>query len=115
MADWGSRVAEKLPSLTSVPPCVCKEAVAIARDVGAGRIAAMDQHGIDMQVLTTATRRNWSQRAKPLSSLAPRITGLPHLCTRPEAICGLRDIISYSAKSFVATEPCKHLPGHSPA
>ena len=53
MADWGSRVVDK-PALTDNRPGLvsAKEAAAAARDVGAGRIAAMDEHGIDMQVLS---------------------------------------------------------------
>ncbi|HTB13610.1 MAG TPA: amidohydrolase family protein [Bryobacteraceae bacterium] len=57
MADWGSRVEDKPAAFTDGRPHLVspKEAVAAAREVGAGRIAAMDQHGIDMQVVSYAS------------------------------------------------------------
>jgi predicted TIM-barrel fold metal-dependent hydrolase len=54
MADWGRRVEDKPASFADNRPHLVspKEAVAAAREVGASRIAAMDQHGIDVQVLS---------------------------------------------------------------
>jgi len=52
--DWGRRVGDKPAAFTDNRPHLVspKEAAAAARDVGASRIAAMDQHGIDMQVVS---------------------------------------------------------------
>lgn len=54
MADWGARWTDRpdsfgdgLPHLQDHP-----SALKLARDMGAGRIAEMDQHGIDMQVVS---------------------------------------------------------------
>ena len=54
MADWGSRVEDKPSAFSDNRPHLVspKEALAAARDVGASRIAAMDQHGIDVQVVS---------------------------------------------------------------
>jgi predicted TIM-barrel fold metal-dependent hydrolase len=54
MADWGSRVEDKPACFTDNRPHLVspKEAIAAAREVGASRIVAMDQHGIDMQVVS---------------------------------------------------------------
>jgi predicted TIM-barrel fold metal-dependent hydrolase len=54
MADWGSRVEDKPAAFTDNRPHLVspKEAVAAAREVGAGRIIAMNQHRIDMQVVS---------------------------------------------------------------
>jgi predicted TIM-barrel fold metal-dependent hydrolase len=54
MADWGSRVEDKPAAFTDYRPHLVspKEAVAAAREVGAGRIIAMNQHRIDMQVVS---------------------------------------------------------------
>jgi uncharacterized protein len=54
IADWGSRVEDKPAAFTDNRPHLVspKEAIAAAREVGASRIAAMDQHSIDMQVLS---------------------------------------------------------------
>jgi predicted TIM-barrel fold metal-dependent hydrolase len=54
MADWGSRVEDKPAAFSDDRPHLVspKEAVAAAREVGASRIVAMDQHGIDMQVVS---------------------------------------------------------------
>ena len=52
MADWGSRVQEK-PAAHDRPRQVSfPEALRRARDMGEGRLAEMDAHGIDMQVLS---------------------------------------------------------------
>jgi predicted TIM-barrel fold metal-dependent hydrolase len=52
--DWGSRVADRPAAFTDNRPHLVapKEALAAALDVGARRIAAMDQHSIDVQVLS---------------------------------------------------------------
>jgi hypothetical protein len=57
MADWGSRVEDKPAVFTDNRPHLVspKEAVAAAREVGAIRIAAMDRHRIDMQVVSYAS------------------------------------------------------------
>jgi predicted TIM-barrel fold metal-dependent hydrolase len=54
VTDWGSRVEDKPSASTDNRPHLVspKEAVAAAREVGASRIVAMDQHGIDMQVVS---------------------------------------------------------------
>jgi uncharacterized protein len=54
MADWGSRVEDKPAAFTDNRPHLVspREALANALEVGASRIAAMDQHGIDMQVVS---------------------------------------------------------------
>ena len=54
MSDWGSRVEDQPAAFTDNRPHLAspREAVAAAREVGASRIVAMDQHGIDMQVLS---------------------------------------------------------------
>jgi predicted TIM-barrel fold metal-dependent hydrolase len=54
VVDWGSRVEDKPASFTDNRPHLVspKEAVDSAREVGAGRIAAMNKHGIDMQVVS---------------------------------------------------------------
>jgi hypothetical protein len=54
MADWGSRVVDKPAAFTDDRPHLVspKEAGAAAREIGASRIVAMDQHGIDMQVVS---------------------------------------------------------------
>lgn len=55
MADWGSRVQDKAPvdGADNRPHLVpAREAMQLATDVGAGRIADMDRHGIDMQVVS---------------------------------------------------------------
>ena len=55
MGDWESRVTDApvdngRPSLISF-----KDSLALARDTGAGRLARMDEYGIDMQVLSYST------------------------------------------------------------
>jgi hypothetical protein len=54
MADWGSRVDDKPPAFANVRPSLVqpKKSMELARDLGAGRIADMDEHGIDMQILS---------------------------------------------------------------
>src|SRR5580658_6449665 len=54
MAEWGSRVEDKPAGFADNRPHLVspREAACAAREVGASRIAAMDQHGIDMQVLS---------------------------------------------------------------
>jgi uncharacterized protein len=54
MADWGSRVADKPAALSDNRPHLVsqREAAGAALEVGASRIAAMDQHGIDVQVVS---------------------------------------------------------------
>jgi predicted TIM-barrel fold metal-dependent hydrolase len=54
VADWGSRVEDKPTAFSANRPHLVspKEAVAAAREVGANRIIAMDQQGIDMQVVS---------------------------------------------------------------
>ncbi len=54
MADWGSRVEDKPSELTDDRPHLApiKAVMQMAGDMGAGRIAEMDKHGIDMQVLS---------------------------------------------------------------
>jgi uncharacterized protein len=54
MADWGSRVEDKPAAFTDNRPHLVspKEAVAAAQEVGASRIIAMNQHFIDMQVVS---------------------------------------------------------------
>ncbi len=53
LADWGSRVHD-MPHPNSDRPSLVsfKTAMGLAPDLGANRIAAMDEHGIDMQVLS---------------------------------------------------------------
>lgn len=53
-ADWGSRVEDKASTFTDNRPHLMspKEAMGLAGDLGVGRIAAMDEHGIDMQVIS---------------------------------------------------------------
>jgi predicted TIM-barrel fold metal-dependent hydrolase len=62
LADWGSRVEDKPAAFTDNRPHLVspKEAVAAAREVGASRIVAMDQHRIDMQVVSYSS---WPQLA----------------------------------------------------
>jgi uncharacterized protein len=54
MTDWGSRVEDKPAAFTDNRPHLVSPRVAgaVAREVGASRIAAMDQHSIDMQVVS---------------------------------------------------------------
>ncbi|NMM04085.1 amidohydrolase [Paraburkholderia sp. RP-4-7] len=54
MADWGSRVEDKPPAFGDLRPSLVppKHSMELARDLGAGRIADMDKHGIDMQILS---------------------------------------------------------------
>jgi predicted TIM-barrel fold metal-dependent hydrolase len=54
MAEWGSRVEDKPSAFADKRPHLVSpgEAAGAAREVGASRIAAMDQHGIDVQVLS---------------------------------------------------------------
>ncbi|WP_202864019.1 amidohydrolase family protein [Pseudomonas baetica] len=54
MADWGSRVVDKHPEGVVNRPYLVPyaESLELARDVGAGRIAEMDKHGIDMQIVS---------------------------------------------------------------
>ena len=54
MADWGSRVDDKPPAFANIRPSLVppKKSMELARDLGAGRIADMDEHGIDMQILS---------------------------------------------------------------
>jgi hypothetical protein len=54
MADWGSRVEDK-PGTEAVPRprlLAAKHALPLACETGKARIADMDRHGIDMQVLS---------------------------------------------------------------
>lgn len=54
MADWGSRVPDRHPVGPASRPYLIpfSESLALAPDVGAGRIAEMDKHGIDMQIVS---------------------------------------------------------------
>lgn len=53
MADLGSRVVDRVEDRGDRPRLVpMKLALERARDMGAGRLADMDRHGIDMQVLS---------------------------------------------------------------
>ncbi|WP_322028573.1 amidohydrolase family protein [Paraburkholderia sp. J76] len=54
MADWGARVKDRPDSFGDRLPHLQDplSAVGLARDMGAGRIAEMDKHGIDMQVVS---------------------------------------------------------------
>ena len=55
MADWESRVTD-VPVDNGRPALISfKDSLALARDAGAGRIANMDQYGIDVQVLSCST------------------------------------------------------------
>jgi predicted TIM-barrel fold metal-dependent hydrolase len=57
MADWGSRVEDKPAAFTGNRPHLVSPRVAVgaAREVGANRIAAMDQYGIDMQIVSNSS------------------------------------------------------------
>lgn len=57
MADWGARFVDRPDSFGDNLPHLQDLSTAqnIARDVGPGRIAAMDEHGIDMQILSYST------------------------------------------------------------
>jgi predicted TIM-barrel fold metal-dependent hydrolase len=70
MADWGSRIEDRPAAFTDNRPHLVspKKAVAAAREIGAGRIAAMDQHRIDMQVLSFSS--------SPQLALASQSVGL---------------------------------------
>jgi uncharacterized protein len=54
VADWGSRVEDRTAAFTDNRPRLVSptEAVTAARGVGGSRIAAMDEHGISMQVVS---------------------------------------------------------------
>jgi len=54
MADWGSRVTDDPSAFNDNRPHLMspKVAMELARDVSAGRIAEMDRHGIDMQIVS---------------------------------------------------------------
>ena len=54
MADWGSRVHDRGVVVGEARPALQSMATAIplAADLGAGRIAEMDAHGIDMQIIS---------------------------------------------------------------
>ena len=72
MADLGSRANDNptdpsQPQLTSM-----QKSLELARDVGTGRIATMDEHGIDMQILSysNSTQMAPSERALDLARAA---------------------------------------------
>jgi predicted TIM-barrel fold metal-dependent hydrolase len=57
MADWGSRVEDRPEEYDDNRPHLVAPGAATdtARDLGAGRIADMDRHGIDMQIISFAS------------------------------------------------------------
>jgi predicted TIM-barrel fold metal-dependent hydrolase len=57
MADWGSRVKDQPAAFTDNRPHLVSptDAVAAAQEVGASRISVMDQHGIDVQIVSCST------------------------------------------------------------
>ncbi|QRX81741.1 amidohydrolase family protein [Glaciimonas sp. PAMC28666] len=57
MSDWGSRVKDEPADFNDNRPHLVAPEISLklATDVGAGRIAEMDKHGIDMQVLSYST------------------------------------------------------------
>jgi predicted TIM-barrel fold metal-dependent hydrolase len=83
MADWGSRVEDKTAAFTdNRPHLVSKEALAAAREVGASRIAAMDQHSIDMQVVSYTSSPQLAPDSQAVELTRRPMTSLPHPCTR---------------------------------
>ena len=115
MADWGSRVADK-PALTDKRPALCLQRS--GSHCSRRRRRSYRCHG-------SAQHRHagFNYSNSPLlvpARQAVELTRAAHYRLAPSVHAtgsdfGLRDIISYSAKSFVATEPRKHLPVHSPA
>jgi len=72
MADWTDRVTEQTKSFKENRPHLVsiKKAMEGARDIAAGRIADMDRHGIDMQVLSYSS----SPQLAPVAAQAIELT-----------------------------------------
>jgi uncharacterized protein len=69
MAAWGSRVEDKPSEFHDNRPHLVspKTTMELACDIGSGRIAAMDKHGVDMQIVSYS---NSPQLAPPAQAVA---------------------------------------------